>query len=286
MTQVTRKRRTGSIPHELTDASRGDRLHKVMAGSGVASRRDCEKLIADGRVRVNGQLVTAGPAWVDQARDRIEVDGKPLRRLKASNISNDFVYLLLHKPKNVICTTRDPQGRVTVLDLVELPPRTATRIFPVGRLDADSTGLLLLTNDGELANRLTHPRYGVAKQYQVTIRGILSNKDADKLKRGLYLAPPKANAQSSGQRSSMTDIVITSRHRDRNQGDRTRLLVTLQEGRNREIRRMLVRLGFAVRRLHRVAIGPVTLKGMASGQWRMLRGPEIGRLRKAAGLTS
>ena len=286
MSPAARKRKSGSIPHELTDASRGDRLHKVMAGAGVASRRDCEKLIADGRVRVNGQPVTAGPAWVDPTRDRIEVDGHPLRRRKPATGRDNFVYLILHKPRNVICTARDPQGRVTVLDLIDLPPRTATRVFPVGRLDADSTGLLLLTNDGELANRLTHPRYGVAKQYQVTIRGRLSNEDADKLKRGLFLTPAKTSARSPGQRASMTDVVITSRHRDRDQGDRTRLLVTLQEGRNREIRRMMVRLGFNVRRLHRVAIGPITLKGIASGQWRMLRGPEIGRLRRTAGLTS
>ena len=297
----------------------------------MASRRDCERVIHEGRVRVNNEMVTALPVWVDPTSDRIEVDGRCLAKRPNSSASN-LIYVILHKPRHVICTSHDPQGRRTVLDLVNLSeprnprisadprnrPRThhpEPRIFPVGRLDADSTGLLFLTNDGDLTNRLTHPRYGVAKHYRVMIQGRLTNKDVEKLKEGLFLthrstsvrsvdpsvpaaglAPPVRVSAASGsppplrrggwpaKKSVMTAVRILRYHRDRAGGDRTDLLLILKEGQNREIRRMLARLGYNVRRLCRVGIGPIRLRGLASGQWRMLAPAEVSRLRRATGL--
>ena len=263
----------------LTDSSHGDRLQKVLAEAGVGSRRACEVMIGEGRVRVNGQLVTKLPAWADIAADRIEVDGRALRRVQPGRQA-EHVYIALHKPRHVICTASDPQGRRCVMDMVKLTGRFShARVFPVGRLDADSTGLLLLTNDGELANRLMHPRYGLEKQYQVTIRGLLSEADARRLKEGLYLGARRA---SGAKKAVMSSVRIVSRKRDRRHGDSTVVNVTLGEGQNREIRRMLARLGFRVRRLQRVAIGPVRLKGLASGHWRFIEGAERGRLLRAA----
>jgi pseudouridine synthase len=210
----------------------------------------------------------------------------------------------------VISTARDPEGRPNVVDMVDLPHDLAARVFPVGRLDADSTGLILLTNDGELANRLTHPRYEVPKQYAVSIKGWLSEDDMERLKKGVYLAKPrkpKGEGRSAkgdkdsprtrdlsplasrpsplnAKRASVESVRLLGRERDVTRGDRTKVLLTLTEGQNREIRRLMARLGFKVRRLQRVAIGPVTLKGLGSGQWRLLTGIEIDRLKKSAGL--
>jgi len=275
-----KRRRTGRVPEALTDAARGVRIQKILAAAGIASRRACEKLITDGRVRVNHEPVTALPAWVDPQIDRVEVDG---RVLAAAPPQLGRVCILLHKPKNVISTMSDPEGRTTVMDLIRLPARSRKRLFPVGRLDADSTGLILLTNDGELANRLMHPRYGVAKQYRVTIAGRLGPDDLKKLTRGLYLAggprrppgppgPPGAprNAAGSARKAAMSAIRIIAGSRDHSRGNRTHLSVTIREGQNREIRRMLARLGCDVRRLQRVAIGPLKLDGLAAGQWRRL----------------
>jgi len=294
----------GKIPQPLTDKSRGPRLQKVMADLGVASRRECETLIRDGHVTVNGQAVTALPAWVDPQIDRIEVDGQLVvgtggrknKSVKKSSKSTGSVYIALHKPRHVISTTRDPEGRRTVMDLVKLPGRHR-RMYPVGRLDADSTGLILMTNDGELANRLTHPRYEVTKQYEVSIKGRLTDDDIKRLRDGLYLAlrgagrRKKAGKAKSGsttgkanpaaRKARMSQVKRLGYQRDRTRGDRTSVLITLREGQNREIRRMLARLGFKVRRLKRVSIGPVKIKGIASGRWRMLTTSEVNRLKKA-----
>ena len=271
-----------SRPAEFADASRGTRLQKVLAEAAVASRRACEALIAEGRVTVNGKRVTTLPAWVDPQRDRIEVDGRritpPAAGHRRRTASARKVYIMLHKPRRVVSTSRDPQGRTTVLDLVDLPPRIAGRLFAVGRLDADSTGLILLTNDGELANRLMHPRYGVPRQYRVSVRGRLDDEDVKKLRRGLYLGRPGGAAR----RAAMASVRVLSHQRDRTRGDRTTIMVTLREGRNREIRRLLARLGHKVRRLERVAIGPLKLKALAPGQWRMLSAAEVKRLRACA----
>ena len=243
----------------------GIRLHKAMAEAGVGSRRACEELIEQGHVTVNGQQVRKMPVWVDPAADRVEVDGQAIRRPGRQR----HLYLLVSKPRNVICTSRDPQGRRKIIDLVP----HERRLFCVGRLDADSTGLVLLTDDGELANRLTHPRYGVPKTYLISVKGLLDDAEIDKLKRGLFLAD--RGGQAARARAAAVKVV----QRDR---EKTRLEVTLCEGRNREIRRLLARLGHRVRLLQRIAIGPVRLKGIASGDWRELTGAERSALRRAA----
>jgi len=285
---------------DLTDNSRGERLQKVLATAGVASRRDCEAIIAAGRVAVNGQIVIDLPVWVDPSVDRITVDEKPIRgqgksrgKKKASRVGVDAprMYLMVNKPRRVISTADDPEGRKTVLDLVA--GVTDERLFPVGRLDSDSTGLILLTNDGELANRLTHPRYEVSKSYRVTVRGRLEKEDIDTLRDGLMLTDKRtlrddgrgsATGKVNVRRASVESVKIIRRERDQHGEDRTVLMVELAEGQNREIRRLMARLDLKVRKLHRTSIGPLQLKGVAIGGWRALNTSEARQLRKAAGL--
>ena len=283
-------------PSAFTDATRGIRLQKVLAEAGVASRRQCEDLIRAGQVRVNGKLVTALPAWVDPEHDKISVDGRPMRPTRRAGRSPRKVYVALNKPRRVITTMHDPQGRRSVADLIDLPD--APRLFPVGRLDADTTGLILLTNDGELAQLLTHPSYEVPKEYHVSIKGRLTDEDVQILKRGLFLArrgprapggqfPPgpvggsKADGRAPARRAAMQQVKRLGYSRGKTGNERTRLSVLLTEGQNREIRRLLARLGFTVRRLERVAIGPLRLKGLGPGQWRLLDAREVNMLRKA-----
>jgi len=271
-------------PAELRDASRGIRLHKAMADTGVASRRGCESLIAEGRVQVNGHTINTMPAWVDPVNDRITVDGTSIKRPGKKRSASAMTYLMVNKPKRVICTNDDPEGRTRVIDLIDLP--IAARLFPVGRLDAETTGLILLTNDGELTNHLTHPSYEVSKRYHVSVQGRLTDQDAVKLRKGLYLAH-KGKPSGEGahvRRAAAAEVKVLGRQTDRTRGDRTALSITLMEGQNREVRRILARLGHKVRKLHRVAIGPVKLKGLALGEWRPLSAVEINMLYKAAGL--
>jgi pseudouridine synthase len=209
--------------------------------------------------------ITNLPAWANADTDRVEVDGRPLPRGKTKS----HTYLLVNKPRGVICTNEDPQGRKKIIDMVPHPQR----LFCVGRLDAESTGLVLLTDDGDLAQRLTHPRYEVPKTYEVSIKGVLSEEDMDRLKRGMYLA------DKSGETARSHAESVKRLDSDR---ERTRMLITLSEGRNREIRRLLARLGHSVRRLQRVALGPLRLKGVAVGQWRALTRGEVQSLRKTA----
>lgn len=298
-----------AIPLEFTSKDRGVRLQKAMAAAGVAARRDCEQIVQQGRVTVNGKLVADLPAWVDPEADLIEVDGVAVNpqvrrksestRSPANRKDNTFLhsegrpspqtpkipwsqrtYIMLNKPRRVISTTDDPEGRTHVLDLVNANHQA--RLFPVGRLDADSSGLILLTDDGELANRLTHPRYGVPKQYRVSVRGKMKDKDIDKLKEGLYLAAKRGDVPA--KRATMDDVRILNTEKDRKRGNRTTLLVTLTEGQNREIRRMIARLGYKVRRLKRVSIGPLKLSKMSSGEWRPLTRDEVRSLYQVSGL--
>ena len=255
----------GGTEDALRDDSRGPRLQKVLAAAGVGSRRACERLIEEGRVSVNGRVVDTLPAWVDREADRVEVDGRPI----AAAPRRSHTYLLVDKPKRVICTNADPLGRTRVLDLIP----HERRLFCVGRLDAASTGLVLLTDDGPLAHRLMHPRYEVPKTYQVSVRGQLTGEDIDKLRSGLYLADKSGRAAKS--RAAGVELLSHDR-------DSTRLRITLKEGRNREVRRLLARLGYKVKRLRRIALGPLRLKGVGKGQWRPLNRREIGELRRAA----
>ncbi|MEM0915088.1 MAG: pseudouridine synthase [Planctomycetota bacterium] len=278
---------------DLKDKSRGDRLQKVLAAAGVASRRECEAMIAEGRVAVNGEVVIDLPAWVDPEKDKIAVDDRPIRgqgRGRRRGTMNRLVYVMVNKPRRVISTADDPDGRQTVLDLV--PGAAKERLYPVGRLDADSTGLILLTNHGELANRLTHPRYEVTKAYRVSVRGRLEAGDIERLRDGLVLTDKRTLGKDGRstrgkvgvKRAAVEAVSVLRRDRDSNGEDRTVLMVTLAEGQNREVRRLMARLGLKVRKLHRTAIGPLRLKRLPVGGHRALTLPEKRELLKAAGL--
>lgn len=280
--------------HDYTDNARGIRLQKAMANAGIASRRECETIIEDGRVTVNGQRVNRLPAWVDPFEDRVEVDGQAL--IKPKNSTKKFasagkLYVMVHKPRGVLCTNDDPGGRRKLIDLIDpsaIPP--GVRLFPVGRLDADSTGLILMTNDGELTHRLTHPSFGVTKRYLVSAKGRLVEDDLKKLRKGLILSDQKAGEQENkkagkqGKKAVMESVSILRHETDRTRGDRTTLGVTLTEGQNREIRRLLARVGIRVKKLKRTALGPVRLKGLAPGEWRMLASQEVWALRRAVNI--
>lgn len=235
----------------------GERLQKVLAKAGLGSRRVCEQLIDEGRVEVNGQVAMLGRR-VDPERDRVTVDGVtiPLRA--------GLVYYLLNKPAKVVTTASDPEGRPTVVELVPSEPR----VFPVGRLDWDTEGLLLLTNDGDLAHGLTHPSRGVPKTYLAEVSGVPSRGTVRRLREGVDLddgrtAPAKARLAQSTPTGAALEIVI-------------------HEGRNRQVRRMCEAVGHPVRRLVRTRFGPLHDNRLAPGQWRPLTQAEIRALYAAA----
>lgn len=240
----------------------GTRLHKVIAQAGVTSRRKAEILIAQGRVSVNGKLVTALGTTVDPSADVIVVNGRRLSRSTAMR------YVLLHKPRGYITTCEDEQGRLTVFALLKRQP---FRLFPVGRLDANSEGVLLLTNDGELANRLLHPRYRVARTYLVRIQGLITEAEVERLRRGVEL--------DDGLTSSAQVQVMRRAEKS------CWLRLTLYEGRHRQIHRMLQACGgYSVKRLQRIAMGPLTLAGLPPGASRQLGPLEVSRLKRACRL--
>lgn len=226
-----------------------------MAAAGIGSRRHCEELILAGRVEVDRRTVRKLGTCVDAERQEVRVDGTPLKPTRRA-------YYLVHKPAGVVSTNFDPSGRPRVIDL--LPP-TKERLFTVGRLDLSSEGLMLVTNDGELANRLTHPRYGVEKTYHALVAGKPAAEVLESLRRGVHLAEGVARAESVKVRKELPQSTL--------------LEIVLAEGRNREIRRMLANVGHKVLRLKRVAIGPVRLKDIEPGEWRPLRRDELAALR-------
>lgn len=258
-----------------------------MADAGIGARRDCEEMITAGRVRVNGKAVVALPCFVDPQRDVVELDGETIElpdsvgEQGAATAPRAHTYVLINKPKGVITTTRDPEGRRNVLDLLPPAMRHDERLYPVGRLDGESTGLLLLTNDGDLAFQLTHPKFGVTKEYRVVCTGMASQEQLQALKRGMYLFTPGADGTKTSKRASMESVRILKRFVDRNRGDRTLLSVTLREGQNREIRRMLARVGLKVRELERVAIGPLRAGDLKPGQFKLLGKKDVEKLRSA-----
>jgi pseudouridine synthase len=235
-----------------------ERLHKVLARSGFGSRRACEELIAQGAVTVDGAVVREMGVRVDPARQKIFCKGEPVRPERPLTI-------LLNKPRRVVTTLRDERGRRTVRDLI---PGVKERIFPVGRLDWESQGLLLLTNDGELANLLTHPRYGVPRTYHVILKGHLTGEIVQRLQRGVWLAEGKTGP---------VKVLVKKREREG-----AVLEVTLREGMNREVRRIFARFGLRVRRLKRIRVGPLGLGRLREGEWRVLRPEEVQALRAAA----
>lgn len=233
-----------------------ERLQKILSHAGVASRRKAEELIVKGAVRVNGKVVRELGSEADPVRDRIEVDGKRIRQEKPR-------YFLFYKPDRVITSVRDPQGRRTVMDFF---PDIKERIFPVGRLDYHSEGLLLMTNDGQLDFLLTHPSHEVKKVYEVTVRGKYSEALAAKMARGVSIP---------GGRTAPCEITVRQYDEARN---RTYLVMTLHEGKNREIRRMMEAFHYPVFALKRVSYSFLTLEGVAKGNYRALTESEVRRL--------
>jgi len=233
-----------------------DRLQKVLAAAGIGSRRECEELITEGRVEVDGEFVTELGRKVDPTAQNIQVDGVALSQPKR-------VYFVLNKPVGVVSTNSDPDGRPRVIDLI----KSDERLYPVGRLDRTSEGLILVTNDGELANRLTHPRYGIEKVYRVRVAGNPTPQQLGKLRKGVYLSDGMARISS-----------IQTKRRFKQS---TELEIVLREGRNREIRRILARIGHKVVQLKRVAIGPIRLGTMPVGAHRMLSRSEVQALWRA-----
>ncbi|MEM9064382.1 MAG: pseudouridine synthase [Planctomycetota bacterium] len=269
----TRSSKGEPDPRPLSDPERGVRIQRYLADAGIAARRQCERLVTEGRVEINGTSVIELPIFVDPDTDRVAVDGRPVAGPER------HIYLMLNKPAKCLSTAADEpgSGRRTVLDLVKHPGRA--RLFPVGRLDYDTTGLILLTNDGDLANALTHPRYGVHKTYRVVVKGRLEDEDLSSIEQGIYLAERRDGRTVGATRTARVELAIMRRDRER-----TVLEMTLREGRNRQVRRMLAHVGRPVKKLERIAMGPVRLKGLARGEWRELDRSELKALRRAARL--
>ena len=233
-----------------------ERLNKFLAHAGVGSRRHCDSLIGAGRVKINGKIVTNLGMQVDGEIHKVSVDDSPVKAERS-------VYWAVHKPPGYLCTNHDPSGRNLALDLI---PHVEQRVYTVGRLDEGSEGLLLMTNDGDLAHKLMHPRYQIEKTYVVLVAGKPSIADIDKLLAGVWLSDGKVAAKSV--------------RRMKPQGDSTWLRIVLCEGKNREIRRMLAKLGHKVMRLRRIAIGPVLLDKLPKGKSRKLTVHELDKLRE------
>jgi 23S rRNA pseudouridine2605 synthase len=230
-----------------------ERLQKVLAQAGLGSRRHCEDLIGDGAVTINGRVATLGDK-VDPAVDRIEVDGVLV------GTRPGLVYYLLNKPAGVVTSAGDPHGRRSVIDLVPADPR----VFPVGRLDQDTEGLLLLTNDGDLTHRLTHPSFGVEKEYIAEVEARASRGSLRKLRQGVELEDGKT---APARVTAIEPNVVR---------------ITIHEGRNRQVRRMCEAVGHPVVRLVRTRIGPIADRGLAPGEWRELATDEVRALERAA----
>lgn len=236
------------------------RLNKFLANCGVASRRKCDELIFNGKVKVNGEVVTHPGFNVDPENDKVEVEGEVVKL-------PEKIYIALNKPKGVLCSLKDDFGRTLITELID---GIEQRIYPVGRLDYNSEGLIILTNDGELANRLIHPRYKVSKKYHVLIKGKISQEELKKIEEGIEL---------DGKKTLPAQCKILS------QSEKTTLIeITIKEGRKRQIRRMFQALGYEVKRLRRVQFGPIKLGMLKPGEWRYLNENEIKRLKKLTGL--
>ncbi len=243
-------------PSPRSDADRAVRLHKHLARCGLGSRRACERLVASGRVSVDGHPVSGQGICIDPVAQVVEVDG---RRVEPESSA----VLMLNKPRDILCTSSDPQGRRTFLSLL---PRLDARLFTIGRLDRDSEGLLLVTNDGDLAHALMHPSRGVDKKYRVWIGRKLSPGDISRIRAGIKSGDDNLKADDVALVKSGEDAFIYE--------------LRLHEGRNRHIRRMFEALGLKVRRLKRTAIGPLEIGGLRLGSWRYLEADEITGLRK------
>ncbi|MBE9062357.1 pseudouridine synthase [cf. Phormidesmis sp. LEGE 11477] len=248
-----------------------ERLQKLLSQRGIASRRRAEKLILGGRVTVNGEIAELGQR-ADVSHDRICVDGVEIGEPPRC------AYFLVHKPKGVVSTCHDPQGRKTVLDLLDTASHQGVGIHPVGRLDADSTGALLLTNDGDFTYLLTHPRHQMSKVYRVSVKGVPSPDTLSQWQAGVVL---------DGRKTLPAEVSLLKRQSGDSQGDGTEralLQIALKEGRNRQIRRVAQMLGHPVTALHRSKIGSLPLGDLARGRYRSLTEKEIARLKQEAAI--
>jgi 23S rRNA pseudouridine2605 synthase len=243
------------------------RLNKALASAGVCSRRKADELIAAGAVCVNDIVAGELGLRIDPATDRITVHGNPVAFPPPGMNSQTRTYVMLHKPIQVVSTVRDPQGRPTVLDLLPEKLRKGPRLYPVGRLDYFSEGLILLTDDGELTNRLTHPRYHLPRRYQVRLRERPERHMLERMQKGMTLR--------EGEHLAPVDAEM---------GENNTLLLTLRQGVNRQIRRMCRDLGLTILTLQRISLGPLQLGDLPKGQCRPLFPSEVVALKKAAGL--
>ena len=251
------KERPNATAESSSSSREGLRLNRYIARAGVCSRRDADDLIRAGQVKVNGSVVTEFSTYVSDD-DQVEVNGKSISPQR-------HLYLLVNKPKDTITTTDDPKDRSTVMDLVRLPEQQKGSLFPVGRLDRDTTGVLLLTNDGELAHRLMHPSYEVDKLYRVRTKNPVKPHEIDVLKKGIELEDGLATADEAAY------VALPDRHE---------VGLRMHEGRNRQIRRMFETLGHEVELLERVNYAGLTAQGVRPGKWRRLEPHEIHRLRR------
>jgi 23S rRNA pseudouridine2605 synthase len=248
------------------------RIQKILAAAGVASRRAIEEMVRQGRIAVNGKIQTELPILIDPGHDKVTVDDEPIRLAtrQGREVTSERLYLLMNKPKDVHSTNVAQGEQKRAIDL--LPPGHP-RVYPVGRLDAESKGLLLLTNDGELTNRLTHPKYGVPKTYRAVVDGFVDSAMlVEELGKGIWLGD---RASGKGFKTARTHVKVVKRGRETSV-----LELTLREGRNRQVRRMLAQLGHKVRDLTRIRMGPLTLEGLAVGHVRKLSPREVKELKK------
>lgn len=243
-----------------------ERIQKVLAAAGVASRRQIEQMVLDGRIAVNGRTTRSLPVIVDPDIDKIDVDGQ---RIAVTSHEGPKLYFILNKPRGVYCTNSAQGAQLRAVDL--LPDNLGARLYPVGRLDAESKGLLLLTNDGELTNLLTHPRFGITKTYRAIVDGHVQQQTLDALARGIWLT----DKEGRGVKAVATHLKIVKRTREK-----TALDIQIREGRNLQIRRALAKLGHKVRDLTRTRIGPLTLEGLKPGHCRPLTRRELRELKE------
>ncbi|MCC9644918.1 rRNA pseudouridine synthase [Rhodopirellula sp. JC740] len=252
--QPSKSQRSRSSAQNKSDSG-AKRINQLLASAGFGSRRQCEELIREGRVEVDGQTITELGVTVDPNVQKVRVDGANLRPQK-------LVYYAVNKPAGIVTTNSDPKGRPRVIDLV--PP--TERVFPVGRLDLSSEGLILLTNDGDLAQQLAHPKYGIQKVYRVVVAGEVRGETMKKMREGIYIA--EGFVQVDGAR------ILKARPKA------TEMEIRLKEGKNREIRRILARMGHKVQQLRRIAIGPLKLGDIPRGAYRKLTRDEVDKLRR------
>lgn len=237
-----------------------ERIQKILAHGGIASRRAAEALIAAGRVRLNGRIVTELGTKADPRNDKVEVDGKRV-------VAEDYVYIVLNKPRGVVSTMSDPEGRPTVKELIQGVPG---RLYPVGRLDFATSGVLLATNDGELADGLLHPRKTVPKTYVLKVKGVMKPEDLDLWRKGIRLEDGV---------TAPADVKLL-----RHEADKTWFELTIREGRNQQIRRMGEASGFPVMRLARLTFAEISAEGLAPGRWRHLTREELQAMKKTYGV--